>query len=54
MFETLFFWVLLLITAASFYLTSASQFRIRAVTLTGASLLAIATRTAGTFSHEDA
>jgi len=42
MFETLFFWVLLLITAASFYLTSASQFRIRAVTLTGASLLAIA------------
>ncbi len=42
MFETLFFWVLLLITAASFHLTSASHVRARAATLAAASLLAVA------------
>ena len=41
MFETLFFWGLLLVTAASFYLTSKSQARFRAATLTIASILAL-------------
>jgi D-alanyl-lipoteichoic acid acyltransferase DltB (MBOAT superfamily) len=42
MFETLLFWVLLLITAASFQITSARQVRARAATLVVASILAIA------------
>jgi len=42
MFETLLFWGLLLITAASFHFTSANQVRVRAVSLTVTSLLAIA------------
>ncbi len=42
MFETLFFWVLLLITAAAFQITSTRQVRARAATLVVASVLAIA------------
>src|ERR1041384_308560 len=42
MFETLLFWGLLLITAASFRFTSANQVRARAASLTVTSLLAIA------------
>lgn len=42
MFETLWFWVLLLVTAAAFRLTSANQFRARAAVISAASLLAVA------------
>jgi alginate O-acetyltransferase complex protein AlgI len=42
MFETPLFWALLLITAASFHITSDEQFRIRAATLAITSIIALA------------